>query len=175
MTLTTDIYWASRHPEVRKLRDMERMSAERAAAALELVKRGFTVDAVIDLGRWDAADTMRARQVFEFTWVPALGQQDVGVMPGLSVPAYGYDPDKPPPGSIRVSTDAADYPPFDPPAEAPPPVVLPAVGRPLGGPFFDSHDFTTPDGATLIQAGVTYRKHAKATPFGFYHYWEKVS
>jgi hypothetical protein len=172
-----DAYWASKHPDVRALRGMERMSEERTAAAVELMKRGFIIDKVIDLGEWDAYDAMRAREVYGFTWVPSLGQEPIAVMPGVEFPGHTYDAKNPPPGSIRVSSKAEDYRPFDAPAPAKPPsaITLPPVGLPFGGGYYDSNDREAAAGTVLSYQGSTYEKGTTRGLFGDLHWWRKLA
>jgi hypothetical protein len=92
-------------------------------------------------------------------------------MPGLSFPGLpSYDPNNPPPGSIKVSIDAVDYPSFDPPPPPPPPLPTNIVGaREWGnvytyGPGAWSTDpgpktFVVTDGEVVTQDGVQYTAH----------------
>jgi hypothetical protein len=51
---------------------------------------------------------MVQRQIDGYTWVPAGNQPSIPLGPGLTFPGLtAYDPDNPPPGSIKVTTDFA--------------------------------------------------------------------
>lgn len=168
-TLTPDIYWAAQPPQVRALRAMT--SNEVGLAAKQLADQGFIIDVAIMVYQWDPVTVMGIRQQEGFTWVPSGNQPDIPVMPGLSVPGLPtYDPNNPPPGSIKVSINAADYPAFDPPPPPPPPLPTNWVGpREWGnvytyGPGVWSTDpgpkhFVVTDGQVVAQDGVSYTAH----------------
>lgn len=119
-TLTPDIYWANKPPQVRALRGMDAYQV--ALAAKQLFDQGFIIDIPIMMYQEDPVTAMGRRKEVGMTWFPSGPSTGTVLLPGLSFPGIPpYDPSKPPANSIKVSIDAADYPSFDPP---PPPVVL---------------------------------------------------
>ena len=113
-----EAYRLSKPPEIRAVLDMSTNTAEeqkaRAEKARDLAQQGFVVDAHIDAWGMDAYHTMRLRHEYGYTWVPSALQPPVTIAPGLLQPGtVPYDPDHPPAGSIRVSINTADYPPFE--------------------------------------------------------------
>ena len=80
---------------------------------------------------WDAFLTMTMRVQFGYTWVPSALQPPVSIAPGIAQPGVvSYDPLHAPPGSIKVSTNIVDYPPFNPPPQPQP--QTPAGDAPVG-------------------------------------------
>ena len=101
---SADAYWGSQPPEVQELRTI-RETADRDSKAKDLAARGFTIDYPIMVWLWDPLSTMRGRIVSGYTWIPAVGQPAIDVVPGGTFPGKKtYDPKNPPPGSIPVST-----------------------------------------------------------------------
>jgi hypothetical protein len=116
-------YWASKAPEILKLRDAVRVHPEDAYAisrafAESLAARGklsapYLVDVPIMTWGWDPLLTMQLRMQYGYMWVPSALTPPVEVAPGIVVPGMpSYDPNNPPPLSIKVSVDPADYPEF---------------------------------------------------------------
>lgn len=102
-----DAYWAMQPPEVQVLRTIE-SEAERVRKAQELARQGFAVDVPIMVWQWDPLMTMRAREAAGYSWVPGANGQPIELGPGIAFPGLRpYDPNNPPPGSIRVSTEWA--------------------------------------------------------------------
>jgi hypothetical protein len=103
----TDAYWAEQPTAVQALRNIP--EDERYAAAQDLAKQGYTIDVPIMVWGWDPLVTMTLRQNEGYTWVPSALQPNIPIGPGIAnvwnVPSY--DPNNPPPGSIKVSTDFA--------------------------------------------------------------------
>ena len=171
------VYWASQPPEVRALPSIEDQNS-RATRAADLATKGFVIDVPIMVWSWDPYLVMKLRSDFGYTWVPAALQTPVTIAPGLSSPGtVPYDAAHPPSGSIRVSINAADYPPFDPPAVAPSPA---ATNDPVGpqslGVLYNSvpgENFL--DGAKFTDARGTFLKHVVISPFGRMNYWEKIA
>ena len=98
-----DAYWAEQPPEVQELRALE--GDERWARAQELANKGFAIDVPIMVWKWDPLVTMTIRQNQGFTWVPCALMPPVLAGPGIDFPgAPAYDKDRPPAGSISVST-----------------------------------------------------------------------
>ncbi len=107
ITNEVDAYWATQPQEVQILRTIDD-PAERAAMGQVLASKGFTIDPSIMIHRWDPYMTMKIRQGEGYTWVPAVGQDGIPVAPGLKFPGLpSYDPNNPPTGSVRVTTDFA--------------------------------------------------------------------
>jgi hypothetical protein len=161
-----DAYRASLAPEVRELMEMPDMTQPerdgKAARAADLAQKGFTIDVPIMVWGWDPYLVMQLRTQFGYTWVPSALQ------PQIAVPA----------GSIRVSMNPADYPPFDPPT---PPVPKPTVPedpvglQSVGVLYLAVPGETYQDGAKFTDARGTFVKHITITPFGRTNYWEKVA
>ncbi len=100
-----DRYWASQPEAVQVLKDMDDPAARRLKA-WDLAMQGHTIDVPIMVWGWDPQYTMELRQSYGYTWVPSALQDTVKVAPGLQMPGMpSYDPNHPPPGSIRVQTD----------------------------------------------------------------------
>jgi hypothetical protein len=171
-------YWAHQAPDVRALKDVADPS-ERAQRAASLAMQGLQIDVPIMAWGFDPYLTMKMRRDYGFTWVPTATQPRVTIAPGLSAPgATPYDPDHPIPGSIKVSLDLADYPPFDPPAPvtpAPTPNASPVGDQSIGNIYRAQSWDTSPDGAQFADARGRFVKHKIATPFGFQVYWEKIA
>src|ERR1700678_2721735 len=129
-------YWASQPPEVQALPGIADPD-QRAAQAATLATDGFTIDVPIMVWGWDAYLVMTMRAQFGYTWVPSALQPPVSIAPGTTQPGViPYNPADPPPGSIKVSTNVSDYPPFTLPAQPTPqtpagidPVGLQSVGN----------------------------------------------
>jgi hypothetical protein len=99
-----DAYWAQQPKEVQALRTIE-SDAERQNKASELIDKGYAIDTEIMVFGWDPYATMKHREDSGYTWIPAAGQPNIPLGPGLSFPGLPrYDPDRPPLGSIAVST-----------------------------------------------------------------------
>jgi len=99
-------YWAEQPPAVQALQNMD--PADRMAAAQQLAQQGYTIDVPIMAWGWDPLTTMVERQNYGYTWVPSALQSPVPLPPGLSFPGLpNYDPNNPPAGSIKVTTDFA--------------------------------------------------------------------
>ena len=182
-------YRAAQPPEVRGLMDMPSDSSEsisaRVARGAGLASKGYTIDAPIMVYGWDPYLAMTERQNLGLTWVPSALQPGLGMPgqysePGLNTPGtLGPYPSTAPPGSIKVSTNLADYPPFDPPAPpapVPPPDTDPVGPQSVGNLYLSTIAGNSyPDGATYTEARGTFLKHVTITPFGRTNYWEKVA
>ena len=124
---------------------------------------------------------MNYRVSFGFTWVPSALQPQVTIAPGVAPLAglIAYDPSHPPAGSIKVSTNPADYPPYvtPVPAHAADPASSDPVGLAIGRQPVSFHPWATtyPDGAQYTDARGTFVKHVIITPFGRTNYWEKIA
>lgn len=175
-TLTPDIYWANKPPQVRTLRGMS--SDQVALAAKQIADQGFLIDVPIMVYQWEPVTVMGIRLEEGFTWVPSGNQPNIPVMPGLSFPGLpSYDPNNPPAGSIKVSINAADYPSFDPPPPPPPPLPTNLVGAREWGNVYGygpgvwstapgPKHFVVTDGQVVTQDGVTYTAHLSENVVG---------
>lgn len=160
-----DAYWASFDPKVQALRGMN--PAEAAAAALTLAQAGYVIDVPIMVYQWDAFITMSIRQMDGLTWVPSALQSGIGFGPAavLNPPFSPYDPNNPPQGSIKVSTNPADFKPFYPPTPAAAPatnVVGPLAFGNLYAPgpgAISNGKPTVIDGQVITQSGASYTAH----------------
>jgi hypothetical protein len=155
-------YWAHQPPEVQALRNIP----DPSSAALGLAAKGFTIDVPIMIWKWDAWKVMRLREQYGYTWVPSALQPPIQEPPGIVVPGLQpYDPNNPPPGSIKVSLNVADY-----PAYPTPPAPTPDYVGPLnfGNVYFSIGNDPIPDGATVTDSRGTFLKHRQVvqTPFG---------
>jgi hypothetical protein len=171
-------YWASQPPPVQALRSITDQD-QRDTAAAQLATEGFTIDVPIMVWGWDAYLVMAMRAQFGYTWVPSALQPPVTIAPGNAQPGVvAYDPQHPPAGSIKVSTNIQDYPPFAPPPQPTP--QTPASGDPvglqsIGNIYLSVPGETYPDGAEFTDARGTFEKRLVVTPFGANAYWEKVA
>lgn len=177
-----EIYRLSLPPTLRALYD--RAQADKtdrtgltkdAFAAAEL---GYKVDVPIMVWGWAPFDVMTMRANYGYTWVPAALGAPVIMAPGLHAPGYAdYDALNPPAGSIRVSLNPNDYPPFDPPVI---PVVVVPSASPVGADEGDGlHYQALNNGETLIsdkeyidpRGKFIYKENH--TPFGTQKYFLK--
>jgi hypothetical protein len=140
--LNDDIYWASKSPEVNALRSLAPDARE--APASELAAKGVLIDRCIDIWGWDPTKVMAYR-----------------VSLGVTSQLTAFAPLK----SIKVSIDAADYPPFSP---APPPLPkVEPVGAYTGNGLYQATSacfdgnghLMFSDGQPYTQDGVTYIFH----------------
>jgi hypothetical protein len=128
------IYVASLHPEVAALLKLPSASDQRISQATQLARAGEVIDFPIVCDGWDPFTTMQARQKYGMTWVPSMLQQPLGAPGGYALPGVTPEPGQsayptiPPPGSIKVSLDSVDYPPFAPVTPTPPSPITSPVG-----------------------------------------------
>jgi hypothetical protein len=170
-------YWAAQPPEVRALPSIADQDS-RGTRAAELASKGFVIDVPIMLWSWDAYLVMKLRSDFGYTWVPAALQATVTIAPGLSAPGtVPYDPAHPPLGSIHVSLNPADYPPFNPPTVTPSPTATtdPVGPQSIGVLYNSVPGDNFADGAKFTDGRGTFLKHVVITPFGRTNYWEKIA
>lgn len=179
-----EAYWLSRPPEVRALKGMESFSDARSEAARKIAQAGTPVDAELEAIGWgNPYDTMRYRQYYGYTWFPGLMSGKFfspGFLPpqpvdGISV----YDPNTPAPGSVKVSTNIADFPPFDPPPPVTPPPDLPLVGGRQIGDWYYAGPGDSQDIPAGFEAQDERGKFVKVLEIGFANtvnrYWKKVA
>jgi hypothetical protein len=171
-------YWASQPPEVQALPGIADPD-QRAAQAATLATDGFTIDVPIMVWGWDAYLVMTMRAQFGYTWVPSALQPPVSIAPGTTQPGViPYNPADPPPGSIEVSTNVSDYPPFTLPAQPTPqtPAGIDPVGlQSVGNIYLDVPGENYQNGATYTDTRGTFQKHVVITPFGRNIYWQMIS
>ncbi len=184
------IYWASKHPAVRALRDMQPAPGEdaidllqkRIAEGFRLASEGHILDKDIDIQFADVMSApwllMQQRAANGYTWIPSALQPNIAMAPGISGPqSPAYDLKNPPRGSIKVSVDPADYPAFDPPKVATP---LPADQSPVGAEIYPGmgvNRYHSAPGDTYT-VGATWRNFVKrgvVNPFGSSVWWEKAA
>lgn len=168
-------YWNAQVPEIKALKDIKQ-SVPRFLQAFELAKAGAKID--VDIHAWadDPYWMMYLRIQDGFTWVPNGLQPNIQVAPGLNFPGLpSYDPNNPPPGSIKVSLDLKDYPSLVPPPAPAPPVPSNVIGLVVGnvaypgpGDSFEKY----PDGTLLTDARGTWLKHVNVGLMGRQMYWE---
>lgn len=161
-----DARWLSVPTAQQTLRAIAPGSTDREVAAKALALQGYIIDVPIDVWGWVVWAVMTERENFGYTWVPSALQPALINTPGNNLPGQApYDPDHPPVGSIKVSTNIADYPPF-----APPPPPVPVSGALVGLHEFDNvytfgpgsvgpNGFTVYDGQKVTQDGVVYTAH----------------
>jgi len=175
------IYWLSQPPEVRALEVNTTPDQDiRMGRGIELAIKGFKIDVPIMLWGWDPYKVMKLRMDYGYTWVPSALQPPVSAAPGLTGPGITpYDPANPPGGSIKVSIDPKDYPPFDPPVTVERPTVAVGPGpvgmNSVGNLFYSVPGETFLDGQKFSDSRGTFLKHVTITPFGRSPYWEKVA
>jgi hypothetical protein len=171
-------YWASQPPAVQALQSIIDQD-QRETAAAQLASEGFTIDVPIMVWGWDAYLVMTMRAQFGYTWVPSALQPPVTIAPGDVQPGVvAYDPLHPPAGSIKVSTNIQDYPPFAPAPQPTPqtPASNDPVGlQSIGNIYLSVPGETYPDGAEFTDTRGTFEKHLVVTPFGANAYWQKVA
>ena len=171
-------YWASQPPEIQALQSIADPD-QRADQAAELATNGFTIDVPIMVWGWDAYLVMTLRAQFGYTWVPSALQPPVTIAPGVAQPGVvAYNPSDPPPGSIMVSTNIADYPPFTPPPQPTPQTPQGAtrsVCNPSATSIFRSRAKRIRTAPRSPIAAARFRNTSVVTPFGRNAYWEKIA
>jgi hypothetical protein len=170
-------YQTSLAPQVAALASIPDLTA-RSNAAATLATQGFIVDVPINVWGWDPFLVMTYRMNYGYTWVPSALQPNISVAPGVSQPGtVPYDPAHPPAGSIKVSTNPADYPPYNPPAPTPSPVISSDPVGPLsvGNIYLTVVGDSSPIGTEWTDARGTFVKLGAPTPFGVSAYWRKIT
>jgi len=169
-------YKLAQPPQVQSLlRNIDESS--RQTLGIQLALQGYTIDVPIMIYGWDPCLVMQLRQQFGYTWVPSALQAPVAIAPGVIVPGQvAYNPNPPyPPGSIKVSTNVSDYPPFTPPPPPPPPVTDYVGPQSFGAIYLDIVGDPHVDGFQTTDSRGTFVLHVVATPFGNERYYEKTN
>ena len=176
-------YWAHFSPEIQTLNDHAKWDSDpigRLGAAITLAMHGNVIDKWIMADGNDPFVTMQERISYGFTWVHSILQAPVTVAPGLGLPgSEPYNAAAVPPGSIKVSIDLDDYPPFVAPVAPPPPTMNSEntpVGFNLGGRYYSCNppNEPTPNGTVITEPRGTFRKLRADTPFGVSQTWIKI-
>lgn len=109
-------YRASLLAPVRRLYDLVTGSTanleetDLGTLAKSLADMGYIIDVPIQVWGWNPESTMIVRHNQGFTWIPSANMPNIPVMPGITFPGQpSYDPDAPPPNSIRVVIDADEF------------------------------------------------------------------
>lgn len=177
-TLTAEIYRAAQPPEIRALMNMPReIGGARDKKGFELAQQGFVIDVPIMVWGWEPVTTMLMRKNLGFVWVPS------GLQPNIPN-AFGTTPPIPA-GAIKVSVDAADYPPFDVPEPPKPPAGVVGVSLGVGTWDFAHLDKTQeafvvnnfarfPEGYIFEDGGVKYTFHLLGSPLMDPHHRQAV-
>lgn len=175
-TLTNEIYRASKDPRVNALQDIKSVDGlpdidQRLQAASRLDKEGLIIDMQIDIWGWDPVKVMAVRESVGYPWGPNAFQPNL-TNPFKLLGGPYTDMSQPWPRSIKVSTDAKDYPAFAPP---PPPVPVSAspIGQKNGDSYFVnqavaqvSGQWLFKDGQEYVEGGKTYIFHNQPGMFG---------
>ncbi len=126
---------------------------QRATTAAQLATQGFTIDVPIMVWGWDAYLMMTMRAQFGYTWVPSALQPPVTIAPGDTQPgADSLRSVESAAGSIKVSTNIQDYPPYNPAPQPTPqtPASDDPVGlQSIGNIYLSVPGETYPDGAAI--------------------------
>lgn len=159
----------------------------REALAQKLVAHGYStyIDVDIMVWGWDPLTQMDVRIEMGLTWVPSGLQLPLGAPGGFAFPGDApqpgqsvYNPAAPPAGSIKVSNNIADYPPF----VVAPPVPAPAPDAdPVGPQVFGQNMYLNGPGASNYPVGKDYTDprgtfvHLGADgPMGLETWWEML-
>jgi len=172
--VTNEAYWLAQPPEVRVLQSEPDASA-RNKIAEGLAKAGYKIDVPVMVYQWDAYKVMKMRKDYGYTWVPSALMPNISIAPGLiSQGGTPYDPNSPPSGSIKVSTDAKDYPAYDKPVVAPEAPVSPVGPLSIGNLYLTTVGDTLPNGTVVTESRGKFVKRIQAGPFGAWAYWEML-
>ncbi len=149
--LTDEIYWASKPPEVRALQDISVLDQDaRQSAAAALSAKGFLIDRQIDIWGWSPSKVMAYRTQLGATY-------SLDGISGLR--------------TIKVSVDAADYPPFD--AVKPPAPPVRAVGQYKGNGLYEANitACADPNGHLIFADGQHYTQDGVEYVFHVTQFW----
>lgn len=108
-------YWAAQPPAVQRLHATDDYNQRRLLASV-LAEQGYVIDGSIMVFGWDPGKIMAARIEYGYKTVPAVGQPNVAIAPGVNqagLVGSAFD------GVIKVSLDLDDYPPYVAPNPAP--------------------------------------------------------
>jgi len=164
--LTDPIYRASKPDAYQALFALVGGSPERLAMAQAMEAQGLVIDKPIDVWGWDAGLIMAYRLSLGLKTAPSATQSM--------------------PGTIKVSVDAADYPPFHPAVPPPAPATSPVGAQsPTLGVYtwtpaaFDGHGnpvFKEGDSVTAPDGNVVTFHIYQAPPFAMTGWeWETAS
>lgn len=167
-------YFLSQPPELQGLMISTADLVTRENAAAALAAKGFTIDVPIMVYQWNPLLVMQYRASFGYTWVPSALQPNITVAPGVTQPgAVSYDPLHPPLGSLKVSTNPADFPPYALPVQTAPLVTTDLVGpQSLGNMYLTVPGDTSPAGTPWTDSRGKFIKESAQTPFGHSFWWE---
>ena len=164
-TLTDTIYWASKDSRVAALQNLKTSdglpditSRLATAKTLDAGGTGIIIDNQIDIWGWDPTLVMGYRQQYGYIWVPNAFQTPEA-LPTLedmkTTPAWDR--------SIKVSTDANDYPAFTPPK-----LFVPStspIGVLNGGQFAVNYSAVIKNGAIMFVDGQEYAENGQTYLF----------
>jgi len=170
--VTNEIYWASQPEAVQILNSLP--DAQKAQKAESLAKEGYRIDVPIMVWGWDAFKVMKMRKDYGYTWVPSALMPNITIAPGLAmVGTTPYDPNSPPSGAIKVSTESKDYPASVKPVETK--VNTSPVGpQSIGNLYLTTTGDSLPADTVVAEERGKFVKRVKVGPFGSWAYWEKI-
>jgi hypothetical protein len=178
-------YWASQPPPVAALQSMQvdaqaPATGGRTLTAMALAAQGYIIDVPIMIWNWDPYLTMSYRQTLGYVWVPSALQPAPSIAPGVTQPGtLPYNPNNPPAGSIMVSTNIANYPPYSALAPAPAVDLVGAQIVPGVNQYFAVLGDTSPVGTKYADARGTFEKFSSppSGPMGLNpsYWWELIT
>lgn len=147
-------YWLAQPPAVRVLQHMPSDIGARDAKALELAQQGYNVDVPIMVYDWNPYWVMQVRE--------NEGLTDVRDGTGSR--------------ALKVSSNIADFPPFDPPPPPPPHSDQKLVGANAFGNVYYSTEAGKGilDGVQVTQDGVNYVKSVTIGLMGATHLFKRA-
>lgn len=170
-------YWLSQPPEIRAMASLSDRE-KRAAEAWTLAMDGKIIDGALHVDLFDPWYTMLVRQYLGLKWVPSYLQPPFTVAQHVAAdwPSIGkYAQDTQPLGSIKVSTNIEDYPPFDKPEVEAQPVYPPGPWMQIDeNRWHVAPGDQSPAGSTYISKDGTYVLKSKSSPFGIIKWWTRV-
>ena len=149
-----------------------------ASQAASLAAAGNLIDVPLMVYGWDPWSINSQRVAAGLDWVPSALQQPLNSPTGYAMPGFAAGPNQtpyptiPPPNTIRVSTNPADYPPFVTPVPKPPAPTDAVGGLNFGNIYFTVPGFTYVNGQTYTDTRGTFTAVVVATPFGNEDYLE---
>ncbi len=157
--------------------------AARESQAAALAQAGYSIDLEIMAWGGDPWVVMGIRLQFGQTWEPTALQLPLGAPNGYALPNEPIEsgqtpyPVAPPPGSLIVSQNPADFLPFAPVVPpAPVPVSTDPVGMHIiGNIYAPSPGDTTPVGQEVMDSRGTFMKVSGQEPMGPVTYYLLVN